>query len=101
MQFLTFFENGLCVTPNVNLISNIGFRTDATHTNDTLHHAHHANLPKGEITVITHPVFFLPEKEADYFFLKKEFYLEEKWAKFEKDKLLRRRLKRWIRSLFN
>ncbi len=100
LQFLTFFENGLCVTPNVNLISNIGFRKDATHTNDPFHHAHHANLPTGEITGITHPIFFLPEKEADYFFLKKEFYLEEKWTKFEKDKFLRRRFKRWLRSLF-
>jgi hypothetical protein len=100
LQFLTFFENGLCVTPNVNLVSNIGFRTDATHTNNPIEHAYHANLPTGNITEIVHPVFYLPEKEADYFFLKKEFYLEEKWRKFEKDKLLRRRFKRWIRGLF-
>lgn len=100
LQFLTFFENGLCATPNINLISNIGFRNDATHTNDTLSHAHHAALPTGEILEITHPLFFLPEKDADYFFLKKEFYLEEKWLKFEKDKFLRRRFKRWVRNLF-
>jgi hypothetical protein len=100
LQFLTFFENGLCVTPNVNLISNIGFREDATHTNNPQHHAHHANLPTAEITEILHPLFFLPEKDADYFFLKKEFYLEEKWRKFEKDKLLRRRFKNWLRNLF-
>jgi hypothetical protein len=100
LQFLTFFENGLCVTPNVNFISNIGFREDATHTNNPQHHAHHANLPTAEITEILHPLFFLPEKDADYFFLKKEFYLEEKWRKFEKDKLLRRRFKRWLRNLF-
>ena len=100
LQFLTFFENGLCATPNVNLVSNIGFREDATHTNDPARHSHHAGLPTGEIKEITHPAFFLPEKEADYFFLKKEFYLEEKWKKFEKDKLLRRRFKNWIRNLF-
>jgi hypothetical protein len=99
LQLLTFFENGLCVTPNVNLISNIGFRSDATHTNNP-QHAYHANLPTGEVTEVTHPLFFLPEKDADYFFLKKEFYLEEKWRKFEKDKLLRRRFKRWLRNLF-
>lgn len=100
LQFLTFFQNGLCVTPNVNLISNIGFREDATHTNDPGRHAHHANLPTADIENIKHPVFFLPEKEADYFFLKKEFYLDDKWRKFEKDKLLRRRFKNWIRNLF-
>lgn len=100
LQFLTFFNNGLCVTPNVNLISNIGFRNDATHTNNPGHHAHHANLPTEEITEIIYPESFLPQKEADYFFLKKEFYLEDKWKKFEKDKLLRRRFKRWLKSLF-
>ncbi len=100
LQFLTFMENGLCVTPNVNLISNIGFRNDATHTNNPFHHAHHAELTTEEIISITHPEFFIPEKKADYFFLKKEFYLEEKWKKFEKDKLLRRRFKKWVRSLF-
>ncbi len=100
LQFLTFFENALCITPNVNLISNIGFRNDATHTNDPSRHSHHANLPTGEISEITHPLVFLPEKEADYFFLKKEFYLEEKWRKFKKDKLFRRKFKRWARNLF-
>lgn len=99
LQFLAFFENGLCATPNVNLISNIGFRNDATHTNNPLRHSYHAGLPTGELAEITHPLFFLPEKKADYFFLKKEFYLEEKWRKFEKDKLFRRRFKRWLKSL--
>ncbi|MEP6951238.1 MAG: hypothetical protein ABI863_18255 [Ginsengibacter sp.] len=65
-----------------------------------MHHAFHAVLPTGEITGITHPAFFLPEKVADYFFLKKEFYPEEKWRKFHKDKLVRRRFKRWVRRLF-
>ncbi len=100
LQLLTFFENGLCITPNINLISNIGFREDATHTNDIHHHAHHANLPLGEISEIIHPDYFLPEKEADYFILKKEFYLKEKWRQFEKDKLWRRRFKKWIKGLF-
>ncbi len=100
LQFLTFFENGFCVTPNVNLVSNIGFRDDATHTNNPRQHAHHANLPAGEIIEMQDPLFFLAEKEADYFFLKKEFYLDEKWKKFEKDKLLRRRFKKWVRKLF-
>ncbi len=100
LQFLNFFENGLCVTPNVNLISNIGFRPDATHTNMPLKHAYHANLPTSEINEIVHPLYFLPERKADYFFLKKEFYLEEKWQQFAKNKLLRRRFKRWVRNLF-
>lgn len=91
--FITFFENGLCITPNVNLISNLGFREDATHLN---YNNHHAGLPTGEIWQLHHPQFFLPDKEADYYFLNKEFNLEEKWLKYRKDKSIRRRVKRWL-----
>ncbi|MGN6491566.1 MAG: hypothetical protein ACTHLE_06175 [Agriterribacter sp.] len=98
-NLITFFENGLSITPNVNLISNIGFREDATHT----YHGHtfHANLPTGEMDKpIKHPVYIVPEKEADYFFLKKDFHLEPRWEKVRKDNLPRRRFKRWIKSFF-
>lgn len=100
LQFTTFFEHGLCATPNVNLISNIGFDSNATHTNNP-QHSFHANLPLQPLNEIIHPVSFLPEDEADYFFLKKEYYLEEKWTQYHKDKLIRRRLKRWLRGLLN
>ena len=96
-SLINFFENALCITPNVNLISNIGFREDATHPNANLHNA---NLPLQQLPEITHPIYFLPDKEADYFFQSKEFNLDEKWRKYEKDKLLRRRFKRWVRSFF-
>ena len=91
-QFLTYFENGLCATPNVNLISNIGFREDATHTNDPVYHRHHSALPTAELTRIRHPKSFIPEKDADYFFLKKEFYLEKRWKEYNKFK---NRVRRW------
>ncbi len=97
-QFLTFFENGLCVTPNTNLISNIGFGTDATHTFEA--RDHNANQPLGEIKNIVHPDHVVADKEADYFLFNLEFGLEEKRMKSEKDKLLRRRIKKWIRGLF-
>lgn len=95
LNFITFFGNGLCVTPNINLISNIGFRADATHTFNPANH--HANLPYGVPGPLSHPVSMLPEEEADYFFLAKEFELEKKWRKHNK---LTRRLKRWAKSLF-
>ncbi len=94
-NFITFFDNGLCATPNVNLISNIGFRPDATHTPDPLNH--NARLPTGTLNEIIHPVCFLPEKEADYFFLRKEFDLDIRWKRHNK---LKRRFKRWITGLF-
>ncbi|RFM27903.1 nucleotide-diphospho-sugar transferase [Deminuibacter soli] len=95
LNFINFFENRLCVTPNVNLISNTGFRDDATHTHNPDNH--NAHLPAGEITHITHPRYFLPETEADYYFLQKEFDLAARWRRYNKPK---RKFKRWVRALF-
>jgi len=94
-NLITFFENALCVTPNVNLISNLGFRPDATHTYNV--HMFHASLPAGKLEKpIIHPDYFIPETEADYFFLKKDFYLEPMWKRHNKKT---KRFKRWLRGL--
>ena len=45
-------QNGLCITPNQNLITNIGYGPDATHT--TIH-ASIANLPTSSLPVMQHP----------------------------------------------
>jgi hypothetical protein len=97
-QLMTFFENGLCITPNVNLISNIGFGGDATHTFSPQEYS--ANKSTGEISDIQHPSEMSPDKEADYFLFSHEFKLDELRQKKEKDKLLRRRFKKWFRGLF-
>lgn len=94
LQLITFFGNGMCATPNVNLISNLGFRADATHTFDV--NSHNANLPAAEMDGITHPLYFLPEKEADYYFMTREYDLAQKWRRHNK---LKRRFKRWVKSL--
>ena len=53
-KFTIFNNDGLCVTPNQNLIRNIGFGEDATHT--TNENSDKANLEIGEIKFpITHP----------------------------------------------
>jgi hypothetical protein len=61
-------QHGLSITPNVNLISNIGFGGEATHTkvDNGL-----ANLPYSEIGEIEHPPFVIRNKQADDFFLQK------------------------------
>lgn len=70
------FNNGLSIIPNNNLISNIGFGQDATHTHNE--NDDFSNLPTASLgEVITHPISFLPDKEADSFTLKKEF-IEQK-----------------------
>lgn len=96
LNFITFFENALCITPNINLISNIGFREDATHTHDAANH--NSNIPSEELEEIIHPIYFVPEKEADYNFIKKEFSLEEKWRRYNKKT---KRLKRWFKRVFS
>lgn len=58
-----WYKNGLTATPNVNLVSNIGFREDATHThfaNDKI-----ANLPTQKIGKIIHPAEITQNIEAD------------------------------------
>ena len=68
---------------------------------DENHFDHNSNLPTGNIEFLKHPDEIIPDKEADYYFMNIEFKLEEKRAKLEKDKLPRRRIKRWFSSLFN
>ncbi|MCF8171975.1 MAG: glycosyltransferase family 2 protein [Candidatus Methylopumilus sp.] len=60
----TALTHGLLqVVPNVNLISNIGFGADATHTHVV---GVHANLPTQAIEFpLQHPTFVLPNLEAD------------------------------------
>lgn len=76
---MNFFEGTLSIVPNVNLISNIGFREDATHTPDSGNK--HANLPTGELNQIYHPKFVLPDSRADHKFLLQEFKLDRWWSK--------------------
>lgn len=66
--YAVFSQNGLCVTPNINLVSNIGFSPKATHATDLNHP--HANLPTYKIDVdnLIHPSCFLPHLEADEYF---------------------------------
>jgi hypothetical protein len=62
--FAGFVHSGLSPHPNVNLISNIGFRPDATHTavNDPV-----AELPTADLGEIVHPPFVVADREADLF----------------------------------
>lgn len=64
-MYSIFIQNGLCICPNVNLISNIGFEPNATHATDS--NSLFANMQTSEIKEITHPVFILPNKDADEF----------------------------------
>jgi hypothetical protein len=94
LAFLNFFNNGLSVNPNVNLITNIGFRDDATHT--LASDSPYANIPLEELWEISYPTYILPEKKADYAIFNYDFNLERKWKKHNR---LKNKLKRWFKSL--
>jgi len=96
LDFINFFNNGLVIIPNENLISNIGFGGDATNTLST--ESVYANLPVAEIDEITDPVFILPEKRADLTIINRDFKIEEQRRK---QNALKRRVKRWFVSSFN
>ncbi|OBQ19589.1 MAG: hemolytic protein HlpA-like protein [Anabaena sp. WA113] len=55
-------QGGLSILPNVNLVSNIGFRDDATHTKGE---SELANLSTEDIYEICHPSFLVRDYTAD------------------------------------
>lgn len=62
--FAVCSQNGLCILPKVNMISNIGFGKGATHTAN--HDLSRENLQRGEIFFpLLHPPLVLRDEEAD------------------------------------
>ena len=62
--FACWSQGGLTALPNVNLVSNIGFGADATHTRGE---SKFANLPTEDIGEIYHPHFVIQHKQADMY----------------------------------
>jgi hypothetical protein len=62
-QYSVWAQGGLCVVPQTNLVANIGFRDDATHTRTD---SERANLPVvGLPRKLTHPLQIRLNDEAD------------------------------------
>jgi hypothetical protein len=64
-------QSGLAALPDVNLVSNIGFGGDATHTGDPTSPL--AGIPAREIWKIKHPKHVIRHAEADAFTFKNVF----------------------------
>ena len=92
--FSSFFNNGLCIIPNYNLVTNIGFGENATHTTDSNNIL--SKVPLEEINEIKHPLYIVPEKQADLFTMNKEFNIAERQRIANKP---RKKLKRWLKSI--
>ncbi len=63
--FSCWLNKGITIVPNHNLIANIGFNKDATHT--TFTDSKLANLPTEEISTIKHPDVLSIDKKADFY----------------------------------
>jgi len=70
-HYTNLINNGLSITPNKNLVSNIGFGKEATHTPQK-HHPF-SNRPVDKLDNISHPSFIIPNIEADRYTYKKYF----------------------------
>jgi hypothetical protein len=63
LQACNFYMGGLTVTPNVNLVSNIGFRDDATHTKFVK--SKFSKMPVYELKSLVHPKRIVSDSVAD------------------------------------
>ena len=73
--FSVMNAGGYCITPNTNLISNIGFGERATHGLNS--DSPFANLPVSEMTKIVHPSIIAIDHDADNYAIKKFHKLED------------------------
>ncbi len=95
-NYTCWVRNGLAILPSVQLATNVGFGSDATHTKTEI-----ASLvrPPGEIHRIEHPPFMIRNFEADAYVFENSFgggamrKVESGSAK------VRRRLRQWLRPL--
>lgn len=62
-MFLVWYNKGVNILPNINLVQNIGFDENATHTTSSVHHL--SNITSKEIEAIIHPSFLKINSIAD------------------------------------
>ncbi|BAY11967.1 glycosyltransferase family A protein [Calothrix sp. NIES-2098] len=85
----SWLQNGLTILPNVNLVSNIGFSTEAHNTKDI--YSPFANHPTQAMEFpLKHPAFMIRDAQADKFTQQTQFHLS-----------LTYRMKRKIREILD
>ncbi len=75
-SYTIFCQNGLCIIPDVNLVVNIGFREDGTHTKTE--YPFLTKIKQKEMHEIIHPKFILPDKGAEEFIFKNFYRIRKK-----------------------
>jgi hypothetical protein len=95
--FACWQNDGLCILPQVDLVSNIGFNTDGTHT---VRQNQFANLPLSEIHFpLKHPDQIIRDRRADIFSQQSKFNLDL-WSRLKR-KLYWHRFQQKIKVFFN
>lgn len=70
-NYCLLVNNGLSILPNLNLVENIGFHNEATHTKDI-----DFTMYKYEIDFpLIHPIIFVPDMKADEYTFRKYYKL--------------------------
>jgi len=77
-QYASTINHGLSIIPNKNLITNIGFDTNATHTVDSSHSL--ANRSTEALPDIIHPTIMTVEQQADEYTFR-QYLSPPKWKK--------------------
>lgn len=75
--FACWSRHGLSIVPDTTLVSNLGFREDATHLRSMNHR--HANLPTQEaVFPLRHPPVVMRDMEADRFIIRQ--VISRRWS---------------------
>jgi len=82
-QFARWLNHMLAVLPQVNLISNIGFGEEATHTRDPFSELADKAVSSMDFPLI-HPPFVVRHEPADRYTDKKQFHFPGLWSKFRR-----------------
>ena len=93
--FACWQHQGLCILPQVDLVANIGFTADGTHT---IRHNQFADLALGSMDFpLRHPPELIRDRRADIFSQRSKFNLDL-WARLKR-KLYWHRFQQKIRSV--
>jgi hypothetical protein len=92
-------QNGLCIVPKVNLVTNLGFRADATHNRDELDWR--AHLPVQAMPLpLQHPPYIMRDDRADCAIQARYYdYIAAKQQR-PLSYRLRRKWRQMVRSIF-
>ena len=91
-HYACWSQNGLTVLPSVNLVKNIGFEGNATHTKSK--DAERLQIEAKSIDFpLRHPVFVLPDRKSDEYTAKNIYRIKSKYSN------TLRTIKRVVRSL--